>query len=91
MSQREQVELEHLRRVQGTTLRHSDIGVLVPGMPETAALAYDAQGRLSTVTKTSGVTTMGYDTQGRLETVTGPTITRTLTYTDGVLTDVIVT
>ena len=48
--------------------------------PEDTTLAYDVDGKLTSVTKPSGVTTLTYDVDGKLVTVTSPTHTKTLTY-----------
>jgi YD repeat-containing protein len=48
--------------------------------PETTTLAYDVDGKLTTVTKVSGVTTLTYDGNDMLATVVKPDHTKTMTY-----------
>lgn len=48
--------------------------------PETATLTYDVDGKLTTVTKASGVTTLTYNVNDTLATVVKPDHTKTMAY-----------
>ena len=51
-----------------------------PPADESVILEYDLDGKLVTLTRVSGVTTLAYDVDNRLTTVIGPEQTKTLSY-----------